>query len=661
MTNWQAAMAGPAGAPGASGTAGQTATAPAASPPPTAKPWTVKIGSVEIENGAGRFDDRAAAPPVSVALSRIGVQIENLSSDLKAPIAVRASARVDEAGDVSAEGTVTPEPMGADLEVAVLGLDLVPFRSYLDLFPGTEFRSGRADLKGKVRLAQGQPSLRFEGEAALAKFDLEEAGTGQLLAWDLAKVTGLVVTQQPDRVRAARIEFTQPFFKIHISKDGTLNLSKLTAPAGTAGPAATPAPSPAPAMPVDIAAIAFNSATLDYTDESLILPFDTKIYSTNGTLRDLSTTSAAAARLDLEGRVAQAGFFKAAGTLRISDPFASTDIAVTFRGVPMTDLTPYVAQFAGYSVKKGDLDVDVRYHIQDRHLMGENRAVMTDLTLGPKVPGAKGPGLPVRLAIALLKDKEGRIDLNVPVEGTVDSPEFNYGKLFWTALKKILLNLVTAPFRAIGRLFGSKDEDLDLVGFSSGSSEILPAEQETLTKIAAELAKRPELTVEVGGRYDPQTDAEALRRSRLEARIDAKRTGTATLESILEALYAEAYSPGRLEAERARFEPQAAPSETGKKKVKKKTPMPPPAAPSTSFNAGGFYDSLRAQLLDAEAVGTDDLMALAGTRAAAIVAALTAPGGLDPSRVKAGEPKPVTRKKRGSDLVASEMTLSAGD
>jgi hypothetical protein len=411
-------------------------------------------------------------------------------------------------------------------------------------------------------------------------------------------------------------------------------------------------------MPVDISTIALHDATLDYSDLSLILPFDTRIHSTNGTLRDLSTTSAAAARLDLEGRVAQAGFFKAAGTLRIADPFASTDVAVTFQRVPMTDLTPYAAQFAGYSIKQGDLDVAVRYRIQDRRLVGENRFVMTDLTLGPKVEGAKGPGLPVRLAIALLKDKNGRIDLDVPVEGSVDSPEFSYGKIFWQALKKILTGLVTAPFRAIGRMFGQGGEDLDLVGFSSGSRELLPAERESLAKISAELANRAEISIEVGGRYDPQTDADALRRGRLEARIDAERNGTITIEGILEALYAETFSVERLEAERAKFQPQAAPADAGAKKGRKKPPSPPPPA---SFDAAGFYDSLRAQLLAAENVGEAELLALARDRAAAIVAALTAPGGLDPARVKAGEAKPVTRKKQGSDLVASEMTMSAED
>jgi hypothetical protein len=654
-TNWQTAVAGTTASSGA------PAAAPAMSPDRAAalshppEPWAVKIGSFEIENGTAQIDDRHASPPVAVALSKFGLRLDNLSTDLKAPVALRASTRINETGELDVSGTVKPEPTAADLSVTVLELDLVPFRSYLSLFPGAELKAGKADLKGKIRVSQGKPSMRVEGEAAITGLDLSETGSGRLLGWNVAKATGIEVTRGPDRVRAARIDLDDPFFRIFISRDGKLNLSQLGGSAKTA-----PGAAPSPVMPVEAAMIALRNATLDYTDESLVLPFDTRIYSTNGALRDISTTSAASARLDLEGRVAQAGFFKATGALQISDPFTSTDVGVTFRQVPMADLTPYFAQFAGYSVKKGDLDVDIRYTIKDRHLVGQNKVVMAGLTLGPKVPGAKGPGLPVRLAIALLKDKDGRIDLNVPVQGTVDSPEFNYGKLFWQALKKILVGLVTAPFRAIGRLFGSNAEDLDLVGFSSGSSELLPAESETLSKIAAELANRPELAVEVGGRYDPQADVDALRRSRLEARIDAKRTGTATLETILESLYAESFSPEKLEAERAKFEPQAATLETGKKKGRKTKPTPP-AAPSIAFNAGGFYDSLRTQLLDAEAVGTDELQALARARAAAIVGALTAPGRIDPSRVKAGEVKPVSRKKRGSDLVASEMTLSAGD
>jgi len=181
--------------------------------------------------------------------------------------------------------------------------------------------------------------------------------------------------------------------------------------------------------------------------------------------------------------------------------------------------------------------------------------------------------------------------------------------------------------------------------------------------MAAELARRPEITVEVGGRYDPEADTAALQRHRLEERIDARRDGSASLETILEALYVETFSAERLDAERARFGPQAAatPDETAGSGTKKKAAEPPPPPPRQGFDAAGFYDALRAQLLEAEPVGEADLMTLAGERADAIVGALSIPGGLDPAHVKIGKPEPVQRKKRGSDLVASEMTMTASD
>jgi hypothetical protein len=295
-----------------------------------------------------------------------------------------------------------------------------------------------------------------------------------------------------------------------------------------------------------------------------------------------------------------------------------------------------VAQFAGYAVQDGHLDLDVHYRIVDRRLLGDHRVVAKDLVLGPKVEGASGPPLPLRLAIALLKDKDGRVDLEVPIQGSVDAPEFAYRKVFWQAVRKILANVALAPFRAIGRMFGRDDEDLDLVGFASGRSDLLPPEQETLAKLAAELAKRPGVTIEVEGRFDPVADVVAIRRARLEARIDAKRGSLENLEAILEALYAESFSPDRLETERGTFT-------------------------AAAFDAAGFYDSLRAQLLEHETVGAPELTALGHARAAAIAGALTAPGGLDATRVTAKDPAPVSRKKRGADLVASQMAMSAND
>jgi len=630
--NWQDAFTGP----------GTGAATPAPAPGEASTPWTVKIAKSELVKGAAHLEDRTKEPAVPIEFSELGLSIANFSSDLASSVTATASTRINGSGEVKASGTLVCKPFAADLDVAVSKLDLVPFNPYLKSLPGAEIKGAAASLEGKLKFADGAQSTRFEGSASLDGLHIAGAGTDRLVSCDQTRARGIVLTLSPNRLKIREIGLDRAFVKLFIDRGGQLNLSKLGSDGGDSPSSPTTAParpaSPRAPFPVEIGAINIRDAKVDFTDESLILPFGTNIHGANGSIRDLSTTSAAAARLDLEGRIAEAGFVKAGGSLRIADPYASTDVGVAFRGVDMSYLTPYVAQFAGYSIKTGSLDLDVRYRIENRRLVGSHKALMTDLVLGPKVEGAPAPSLPVRLAIALLKDKDGRINLDVPVEGTIDSPEFAYRKIFWQAVRTILGNVAKAPFRAIGRMFGKDEEDLDLVGFASGRSDLLPPEQETLAKIAAELAQRDGLTVEVAGRYDPVSDAATLRRDRLEAKIDAKRTESASLESILEALYAEAFTREGLVAERAKFQPQGTP-----------------------FDAAGFYDAVRAQLLQDESIGEPDLVALAQARAAAVIGALTAPGGLDPAAVTQAAPAPVKRKKQGSDLVASEMTLSAKD
>jgi hypothetical protein len=637
---------------------------PAAAPKKeAAKPWTAAIAAVEVKGGRITLDDLAVSPGVKTVLSGVGVRLEKVSTDPSAPVKVEATAAINGSGQASLSGTVVRDPQSANLDVGITRLDLTPFQPYAVRLPGAKFRRGVAEVAGQLRVSPGKPRVQFDGTGGVNALQIAGAGEGRLFAWDRLRARGVRVTLSPDRVRVTEILVGGGFLKLRIDREGNVNLSKLGRPAGArtssrSAPPATPA-----AMPVTIGKVVIKNATLDYTDESLILPFGTKIHSVNGGIRDISTAGAAPARLGLEGRVADAGYFKTDGTLRVAAPFAATDVKVIFRNVNMPDLTPYTAEFAGYSVEKGVLDVDVRYRVQDRHLVGDHRVVAKDLVLGPKVEGAKGPGLPVRLAVALLKDKDGRIDLEVPIEGTVDSPTFNYRAVFWQALKKILTNLVTAPFRAIGRLFGADKEDLELVGFASGRSDLPAPEQDKLAKMATELANRVEISLEVEGRFDPVIDADALRRARLEAKIDAKRTPDSNLDTILEAIYTETFAKEQLEARRIEFMPAtraAPPAETSSKKSRKRESSPPPPS-REAFDAAAFYESLRKQLLEAEKVDESDLAALARARADAIAAALTALGGLDPTRVRVLDPARVKRKKQGSDFVASEMTMKAND
>jgi uncharacterized protein involved in outer membrane biogenesis len=653
------------------------ASSPAAKAPgdalPTA-PWSGRVDALVVEGGTVRIEDASVSPPVALAVSDVTIRLGGLSTEPAAPVAVEASARLLGAGSVSLRGTAVAAGPAADLEVAADALDLVPLQPYLAALPGARLAGGSAGARGKVTLRPPPGGLTYEGAAWLAAAELQDGLGERLLASRQVRADRVRFTSSPARLRIGSVVIDGGFAKVHIDTQGTMNLARLAgddAPAA-ATPAAATAASP---LPVYIGTVRFRDASADFADESLILPFGTRIHALTGTVTDLATAGAAPARIALEGRVDETGYVSVDGTLRVADPLAATDIRVVFRSIVMDRLTPYAAEFAGYSIERGLLDVDIRYRIADRRLLGDHRVVATDLTLGGKVEGTEA-GLAVRLAIALLKDKDGRIDLDVPVEGSVDSPEFAYRKVMWQAVRTILGNIVKAPFRALGRLFGRDEEDLELVAFEPGRSALIPPEQDKLAKLAAELSRRGDLTIGIEGRFDASADAAVLRADALEALIDQRRVamadtgGTGVLDAILEELYATAFGTEALAAERARFTaapPAPTPALEGaagrkaRREAKQKRDAPPPATPGT-FDPEGFYDALRARLLAAQPVGDAELAALARARAAAVAAAVTAGGQVDPARVVALELAPVKRKKRAdTGLVASEMTLSAPD
>ncbi len=626
-------------------------------PSEPATPWSVSIAAVELEGGSVRLEDLTVEPDLALDVSDLAVSAQGVTSDLAAAIPFRAKCRLMEKGSFEATGTIAPAPLAADVKLAASGIDLTPLRSWITPVPGLQITSGAAALQGQVALAGEPVQVVMTADGAVEGVEVQDPRGERLVAWQKLGIAGLRFEDPPGRARIRKLTLDRAFAKILIDREGNLNLTTVASAAapggGQPGPAGGPPDTAGPAKPlaVEIGEVEFRDGAAEFSDLSLLLPFRAEIHSAKGTVRDLSTFAAAPAGVDIEGRVDATGSVKVGGTLRLSDPLASSEVRVDFRSIDMLGLTPYFAQFAGYAVQSGALDLDVRYVVKDRRLVGDHKLIAKDLVLGDKVESPDAPGLPVRLAIALLKDKDGRINLEVPIEGTVDSPEFAYRKVFWSAIKTILGNIAAAPFRAIGRLFGRDEEDLELVEFDPGRSDLLPAEQDKLAKLAEHLGPRPELTLAVEGRFDPVADPEAMRIAKLEALIAARRdaasaaataSGGSTLETILEALFVEQFSAEALQAERQRF-----------------TPAPAAEAPTPPFDAAGFYEALRAKLMAAQQISQPELAALAAARAASIMAALTGSGAVESVRVTASDPVPVKRKKAGSARVASEMTMSA--
>ncbi len=263
----------------------------------------------------------------------------------------------------------------------------------------------------------------------------------------------------------------------------------------------------------------FHEGTADFSDLSLNRTFRAAIYGIEGSIEGLDTDAEAAAVVDLTGQVEKYAPVTLKGQVKPLSDKLMVDLALQFSNLELTSVSPYSDTYAGYNIDKGKLDAAFKYHIVDQKLSAENRLVIDQLTLGERTESATATSLPVALAVALLKDSNGVIDLNLPVSGDLDDPEFHYGALIGKALLNLVTKIVTAPFALLGSLVGAEEEDLDHVIFEAGKSEAAEAQADKLTKVAEALAKRPQLTVSLRGIAVPAIDDPALKQQRLEAAL----------------------------------------------------------------------------------------------------------------------------------------------
>ena len=223
-----------------------------------------------------------------------------------------------------------------------------------------------------------------------------------------------------------------------------------------------------------------QNAKLDFTDLSLRPQFSAKIYELNGVVTGLSSNRDSRSQIELEGRVDEFGLARIRGVLNPFVPRNNTDVNVVFKNVDMVSASPYSMKFAGYKIAEGKISLDLQYKVRNGQLEGANQIVIDKLTLGERVDSPDALKLPLELAIAILKDSNGRIDLGLPVSGNMNDPQFSYGAIIWKAISNVLTKIVTAPFRALGSLFGISGEKLEAIDFDPGSDRLLPPEREKL-------------------------------------------------------------------------------------------------------------------------------------------------------------------------------------
>lgn len=471
-----------------------------AKPPsvPVTPAWRYRLDKLDVANLNVVLRDASVQPAVDLALENITLNVTGMSDDLQAPLPVRLAFDVRAGGRFEGEGSVIPAEPTVDFKLKLTDLTLKPAQPYLAQKAHLAIADGRLSSQGRIgyNAAQG---VHYRGDFTLADLRLNEAGGDNLiLAWKSLDSRLLTLTSRQLKIGELRLDGLNT--RLIIDKNKSSNFNKLIKPAADAAPptAAAKAPPGAPPFRVDIDRIGFRNGAMDFADHSLVQPFGTRIHKLSGSVSNLSSRPGAPGQVELDGEVDDYGLARAAGEVDLFNPTESMDLRVIFRNVDMSRLTPYVATFAGRRVAAGKLSLDLRYKIKQRQLQGENQIVIHRMKLGERIESASAEDLPLDLAIAILQDSDGRIELALPVTGNLDDPQFDYGLIVRKAISNVLGKIVTAPFRAMAALFGG-GETAEIISFEAGAAQLTPPEREKLVWLAGVLAQRPELALAVGG------------------------------------------------------------------------------------------------------------------------------------------------------------------
>jgi len=615
-----------------------------------------RADTLALASVAASFSDRTL-PDSPRILTIDPVEVTVYEFDGQSPSKFEAGLKFREGGSLTASGSFDPAEPSLRAQITVERLALHPLEPYLQSVARVRLPSGEFSGTGELRFDENPA---FQGGFTLSALEVtEETGGELLMGWRKMEAPELRLELEPGRIDIGEVGLSGFFGKLIIGKDGTINLAEVIRKGNGGQPAPSQqARSRESSFTATVARVRFSDSQLDFADLSLPTPFATLIHDLEGVIAGIASKPDTRAQIELDGQVDEYGTASIGGEINAFDPLAFTAVTMQFRNVAMSKLSPYSARFAGRRIESGKLSLDLEYEIDRGQLLGDNQIVIERIDLGERVDSPEAVDLPLDLAVALLSDSNGVIDIGLPVRGDLNDPEFRFGHLIWKALANLLTKVVTAPFRLLASLVGAEEENFDAVAFAPGESEVPPPEREKLHALADALAKRPKLTLVVQGRYAPELDSRQLKTMQLRREL-AERTGrnlepgqdpgpvdfnSPQIHETLQNLYVAAFGEEAYEA--------MLPAEPG-----------PPDPTETGTGDGGssvdpnrLWKEIFEQLVEVRTLPEDALPQLAQARARTVVAEITGAGEVSTARVSIRDPEPVDADGR----VKSTLMLEAG-
>ena len=616
---------------------------------------TLILDDFDLKDGKITYRDEVPLEPITSLIQDISIKSEKISTvkDSQGKLSVSMDLN-KRRGSVIINGPMGLNPMFANLDITLKKIRVRPFQEYFTEYFRVNYTNGDISAKGRVSVIKAPEkdlSIKYDGNVLLANIATVDKVNGEdFLKFKSLYVNLLSAGYNPLFVRIKDISLADFYVRIIVNNDSTLNLQNVAKPeAATQEESAEPNPVPPKkedkAQPeekkeyvgdslvknIEINRVSLQNGTIVFDDNHIKPNYSSTLTELTGRMTGVTSITTKPADIDIRGKIGRHIPMEITGKVHPFTTNLFVDLKASLRDFNLSPLTPYSGTYAGYKIEKGSLSFDLKYLIADKKLDAENKVVIDQLTLGDRVESPKATKLPVGLAITLLRDSDGKINLDIPVTGRTDDPEFSVWRIILQVIVNLLTKVATAPFALLGSLFGS-GEELSYIEFDYGSSDISEQSMKKIETLVKALKAKPALKLDIVGGVDTERDREGLIREQFQRKLKAQKMN----ELIRKGEKVET-------VDEITIEPQEYDRYLKKAYSAEKFPKP---RNIIGMEKGLPNEEMEKLMMTHIVIKEDDLRLLATKRAETVADALLEEGEFDSGRIFIVEPKTLAPEKK---------------
>lgn len=476
------------------------------------------VKNISVNNADIALTHLFEGEKIAHKFDNLNVKVANLSSDFSKPFDAKVAMKSSQKLNLDVDSKIKIEPLDVSAKIKLNDTNLPKYFAYAKPFLEADLASGQLESSAEISYAK---DIKADAKVSIKDIRLNGKKTEKLIAFkslDLEKISFA-----KNDLAISGVSLNSPFIKAHLSKERKFNLSQIVKEdKNKAKTEAKPESKKAASKKDDelkfsVKNFSLKNGEVDFSDASLFMPFATTISKLNGKLTDIDKKRPSSG--EFQGVVGKNGFAQITAKLFPFELKQNTNIKLDFKDIDLTDITPYSGQFVGYKIKKGKLNLNLNYSVADSKLNGSNFINFDSLTLGEKVDSKDAVNLPLSLAISILSDQNNQINIDLPVEGNLDDPDFKYGGVIWAAVKKLFADITLAPFRFLGNALGLGSKDLSSIDFLAGSSELISSEAPKIADFIKLTGSKPKMKLSITPTYS-KLDESFYKNKKLDQKIN---------------------------------------------------------------------------------------------------------------------------------------------